>query len=573
MGRMLVLALLVACRPPAATPQPPATVTLHLAAINDFHGALYERPIPGDPTRAVGGLPWLAAAIGALRADHPDLLLIDGGDSFQGDWPVNASEGMGSVRVFDLLGVDATAIGNHEFDYGDGPAGTDPKRGALETAAKARNQWLAANIYRKDGTPYLPDGVRPWAMFERDGVKIGVIGVSTSETPNVTLKANVDDLEFRDVVATVRDLAPQVRAAGAQVVIVTGHLTGACEPPTYFEPGPQCAPDGEVGRLLTELAPGTIDVLVAGHAHTLLAERVGDTFVLEDRSYGHAIGQLDLVVGPNGVDRDASVLHRPWGLSHDRVAAPCADGPFPMAAIDVGGRTLTPDPRAIALITALEAEAGTRDAQCAKVGCATVALHRDSDGESPLGDLVADALLGAFPDADVALQNSGGLRADLPAGDLHALDIQAVLPFDNALREVDLTGAQLTDVFRIASSGAHGVLQVSGASYAYDPGRTGGADRDGNGTVERWERDRLCRVSIRGKPVDPAAHYKVVTSDFLLGGGDHLGVAFAGAPVLHEGPTLRAAVAAAWTGKDACLAADGRVPDPAAPRIVVGPCD
>src|SRR5690606_15432283 len=96
---------LLACRPPAALPDDP-TVTLRIVAMNDFHGGLYEETVKGVDGQVLGGLPWLAGAVGALRAEDPDLLLLDGGDFYQGAWPVNATKGRGSVASLNLLGVD-----------------------------------------------------------------------------------------------------------------------------------------------------------------------------------------------------------------------------------------------------------------------------------------------------------------------------------------------------------------------------------------------------------------------------------------------------------------------------------
>ena len=196
---MVVLTLtFLACthRPkPAAEP-----VVLPIAALNDWHGALYEQPV--DEGVVAGGLPWLVGTMESLRAEHPNLVVLDGGDVFQGDWPINASKGLGAVQAFSLIGVDAAAVGNHEFDYG----GTDthPLRGALmDAAARAPFAWLAANINEADGTPWAPEGITATTIIERNGVKLGVIGLSTMETPQTTLPANVADLQFTDPVAAV----------------------------------------------------------------------------------------------------------------------------------------------------------------------------------------------------------------------------------------------------------------------------------------------------------------------------------------------------------------------------------
>lgn len=564
---MLPLLILFACNPPAAAPADPGPVSVTIVAMNDFHGALYEKPSKEDPAIAHGGLPWLAGAVDALRADDPDLLLLDGGDSFQGDWPVNATKGLGSVRAFDLLGVDVAAIGNHEFDYG-GVEGGHPLRGAVELAAKTRAQWATANVYSGDER-WSPEGIEPWRIVERKGRRIGVIGLTTTETPQTTLLKNVEDLTFRDVVSSVNDTLAEMGEVDA--VVVVGHLTGSCKPPGYLEPpGDDCAPDGEIGRLLAELPPGTVDVIVAGHAHTLLAHRIGDTFVLENRAQGHALGRLDLVIGPDGVDADASRLHAPWGLAHEPVEPGCDGGDYPLAPRDLGGRAVTPSAAAVSLVAELEDAAG--GSLCERVACAAEPLGRERQGESAVGNLVADAMLAAFPDASFAIQNSGGLRNDVPAGELRKEHVHGVMPFDNRLLLVELSGAQAERLLQIGSSGAHGILQVAGAAYRVDPAAEGGDDLDGNGVIAEWERDRLCDVRVAEAPLDPGATYRVVTTDFLYAGGDHLGPAFTGARVLAEGPLLRDAITTHLASFTECIGAAAPIVDPARPRIEKGSC-
>jgi len=568
MNRTPALFLLLIGCPKPTTPAPapvPAVRTVHIAALNDFHGALYEQPKRKEPTRAYGGLPWLASAVDSLREEHPDLLLLDGGDIFQGSWPVNATKGRGAVQAYNLLGVDVAAVGNHEFDYG-GIEGGHPLRGALEAGGKlAEYDWVTANIDQEDGSPWSPEGFSEWVIVERSGVKIGVFGLSTQDTPQTTLFENVADLSFQDVVETARTTVPQLREAGAEVIVAVGHLTGQCKPTSWTTVPEDCSPDDEIGRLLTELPPGTIDVMIMGHAHTLLHHRVGDTFVLEQRAKGNAIGRLDLVVRPDGVDLDASTLHKAWFLEHDAVDPGCEDTPFPVEPLDVGGRSLAPHPEALALVDALEEEAGSL---CDKVGCTTAPLGRDRQSESAVGDFVASTMLDAFPEADLALTNSGGLRDNLPEGEILREDLQAVMPFDNRLLLIEMSGAQLDQLLRLGTSGRHGILQVAGASFGFDPDLEQGTDIDGNGEVETWEHDRLCHSATRigGEPLDPERSYKVVTTDFLFKGGDHLGPAFEGLKPSAEGPLLRDAMNTWFEALDTCYE------PPTDERITIGAC-
>ncbi len=560
--------------PAKATDELPSVLTV--LAINDFHGALYETSVPGqrDAPLAIGGLPWLVSAVDAARADASTTILLDGGDEFQGSWPVNATKGRGSVEAFELLQVDASAVGNHEFDYG-GIEGGHPLRGALERAAADANYpLLSANVFEADGSRWAPEGIAPWTLIERDGLRIAVVGLSTQDTPQTTIPTNVADLQFIDVVQAVKDVMPEVEAAEPHVVALVAHLTGQCDPPGYLEkPAADCAPDGELGRLLTELPEGTFDVMVIGHAHTMLQQRIGDTFVIESRAKGHVLSRLDLVLTPDGVDADASVLHEPWALVHAPADPGCEGTTFPMDPLDVGGVDLTPNADAVAWIEEIEGEVGSL---CTELGCTDHELTRSRTSESELGNWMADAMLAAFPEADFAIQNAGGIRANLPAGVLRREHLQNVMPFDNRTFLVEMTGEQVRTLFRIGSSGGHGLLQVSeGTSYHFDPERTEGTDLDGDGAVSEWEQDRLCGVTIDGAPVDPEATYRVVTSDFLFTGGDHLGPAFSSATKLEEGPLLREqlwTVAETLGDEDTCVA-HAPLLHVDAPRIRMDACE
>jgi 5'-nucleotidase len=585
--------LLPSCRPPAAGP--PAWLTppvagadassssperrvVTIVALNDFHGSLYEQPRRGDDTRALGGLPWLVAAVEQLREEVPDLVLLDGGDLFQGSWPVNATRGMGGIEAFGLLGVDAAAIGNHEFDYGPGESDPHPLRGALHEAVRASDfQWLAANVFERDERgelqPWRPPGLLPWTIVERRGVRLGILGLVTTETPQTTLRRHVVDLVFDDVVETVRRVLPELEEAGADAVIVVGHLTGTCAEEgstAVLTVDGACRETGEVARLLTELPPGAVDVIVAGHEHILIADRHGDTFVLEGMSHGRALNRLDLVFGPDGLDPDASVLHEPWVLEHDAVQPRCGEGDFPMAPLDVGGRLLSPSAEAVALVARLEEAAGSL---CERVGCAARAVLRARDVEAPAGNLLADAILASVEGADVAIQNSGGIRADLSAGDVRREHLHGLMPFDNRVVVVELTGEALELLFRIGTSGAHGIPQVAGATYRYDPSVESGTDLDGDGAVADWERARLCWLRVGGEPVAREATYRVALNDFLYGGGDHFGPVLERTELVEEGPLVREALYDYVGGLAGCLAEDGPLVDEEAPRIEVGPCE
>lgn len=565
MKRLCGWLVVIGCRPPPA-PEPEVR-TLTVLAMNDWHAAFGERETAGG---AAGGLPWLSAAVQARRAVHPELLLFDAGDGFQGDPAANATLGGATVDAFALLGVDAAAVGNHEFDHGPCQPGVcsdpHPLRGALRAAvARAPYAYLSANVTTAGGAPWSPPGVASSTMFTRSDVRVGVLGLTTADTPTTTKGAHVADLRFTDVVAAAERAAADLRADGAEVVVALAHVSGDCRDRA---PDAPCTPDGELGRLLTELPHGTLDLIVAGHAHHAMQGRVGGTVFVETGAHGAALGEVTLAVsaaGPPTVEVRPAPL---WELAHAPADPWCQpEVAYPTSARPVGGVPLAPDPDAIALGDHLGVWRGEG---CHAVGCLDAPAARRSPGaaDSPLGALVADALLDALPSAQVALQNAGGLRAELAAGPVVRRDVDGVMPFRDRSQLVELRGADLWRALEIGASGAHGLLLPAGLTYTVSAGPGRPRDLDGDGRAALWERARLCAVEVGGVPLDPSATYRVVVSDFLLGGGDHQALGLARGVPVAEGPPVAAAIEA-WIADpaDRCRAV------PTTPRVVVQDCD
>lgn len=564
-ARLLLLAGLLGCQPPVSSGAPSRRVSL--LAMNDWHAAFGERETARG---AVGGLPWLAAAVDARRAVDPELLLLDAGDGFQGDPMANARLGQATVDAFALLGVDAAAVGNHEFDHGpclpDVCTDPHPLRGAFRAAARrAPYPYLTANVTDEVGEPWAPAGVQSSVMFTRNGVTVGVFGLTTQDTPTTTRPEGVADLRFTDVVPAAARAASQLRADGAEVVVALAHVTGDCRD---VPAGEACVPDGELGRLLTELPMGTLDVVIAGHAHHQMQGRVGDTVFIETGAHGAALGQVDLVVEDSGAVTVTAHPRPIWALQHAPADPWCAhDAEYPSMERAVGGVPLVPSADAVALGRVLQVWNGPG---CTAVGCLKTDAVRGplTQGGGTLGPLVSDALLAAFPDAQVAVQNAGGLRDNLSAGTVRQRDIEQVMPFRDHANQVSLSGADLLRALEVATSGAHGGLIPAGLTYTVSSGAGVDRDLDGDGQQSLWERDRLCTVRVDGVPLQPDATYSVVVSDFLLGGGDHQATGLGRGANPQPGPrvadAIRAHIASAGEG---CRAVDAAV------RIDVLDCD
>ena len=282
----------------AAADEPP--VTLSIVGTSDLHGA-------GMASRELGGLPLLAGYVNNLRAaraaDGGAVLLIDSGDTFQGDVESDLSEGAVIVDGYNAMGYTAEAIGNHDFDFGsvDSPAARQlpgDLRGALKArAAQARYPFLAANLIDEaTGRPVDWPNVRPSTLVQAAGITVGVVGVMTIDALQSTLAANVQGLRIAPLAPTIIAEASKLRAAGADVVVVASHAGGRCE--RFDRPADlsSCEPESEIFRVARSLPHGLVDVIAAGHTHAGIAHVVDGIGIIQPFSRGQSFGRVDVVV-------------------------------------------------------------------------------------------------------------------------------------------------------------------------------------------------------------------------------------------------------------------------------------
>ncbi|HVR39422.1 MAG TPA: 5'-nucleotidase C-terminal domain-containing protein [Thermoanaerobaculia bacterium] len=520
----LLLSLLAAC-----ASVPPAPVHVVVVATTDVHGWFNgHTEVPkggGEPVR-YGGLAAFASYVDALRAENANrVLVVDSGDMFQGTLESNLFEGEAVVRGYNEIGYTAAAIGNHEFDFGPlGPdaiakSPSDDPLGALKrNASLAKFPFLSANMTEK-ATGRTPSWAKPYAIVEVGGARVGIIGLSTPDTPNVTNPLNVVALDFGDPVATTIRYAKELRAQGVDAVIVIAHIGGRCtniEEPHSLE---SCDRQQEAMHLLESLPPGTIDAFFGGHTHAQMRQFVNGTPAVQALAFSREFSTVDLFIDHKAkkVLADKTAL-RP----HTMICAAVYSGtqtcdprnPPANAKLEprqFGGRTMSEDAKLTSLFTPYMQKVDAKRNE--KLGVqATATFTRAYMNESQLGDLIADSLRSAFA-GDAAIVNSGGIRSDLRAGDLVYSDIFEVSPFDNYPSVVMLTGAQLTEILRLTTTGERGIMQASGIRYTYDNAKD--ADKKPS------DRSRLVSVTLaNGEPLDPARLYKVVMPDFIAIGGD-----------------------------------------------------
>lgn len=475
-GTMLGLAPWAIGRPLTEVEVPPLRPTRGTRAVtllftNDFHSAFEPVPafwLAGSPR--LGGAAQLATLVERERDAAETTFLLDSGDMFTGTLS-KLTDGEALLEMMLLMRYDAMGVGNHEFDYG----WQTFDRGMTRVPFPI----LCCNIrHRGSGVRFT----RPHTILERNGVRLGVIGVMGSRAArNTIMPSKVAALEFTDPVvecaASVRALRDQVDA-----IVVLGHqgLPGPMQSDAEADPAVQRTLDEDLA--FCGAVPG-IDVYIAAHSHrgleTPIRHPETGTLLTQTFGYGTRLGRVRLSVADGRVVASDATLLKVW--SDD----------------------LLPHPAVAARVARYRAQVA--DEIGPPVGRAASRLTRKYHTESSLGSYVCDVLR-ATGGAEIALTNAGGLRADLPEGPLDRGHVLDALPFLNDAVTVAIPGGALRRVLEHGMGLEAGICQVSGLVAEYDPTRPPGT--------------RLGRVRVGGAPLDDAQTYRVTTNSFLAEGGD-----------------------------------------------------
>ncbi len=436
---------------PADTPD---VVEIHVLHTNDLHGQVY-------PRKGKGGFDGLFAYVDDIRAEHPNVLLVDSGDIWAGTPEGNLTRGKLPAELMNALGYDAAALGNHEFDYGVDEL--------VSFAAALNFPLLAANILPKTGDlgTKASSAITPLAIVEKGGIKIGLVGLIAPSTPELTHKDAGDAFEFGDPTVGLQDAIGSLKAEGADFVIVLSHLGVEDE------------------KKLAAVAPPEVVAILGGHSHTPLDPPYRDD-------------QTGIIVMQSG-SKTAGIDHLVLQVTKDGVKV--TDGQL----VSLGTSEWPKHPKVAEI---LGRYAPTIDELMArKVGTCPDALRRvrGKVRSSTLGNWIADVMRTATG-ADAALHNKTGIRADLEAGDVAVRGLYEVAPFDNTIVVVELTGEQLMALMDHAAGDGRTYLEASNMKVRYDlkaePGK------------------RVKELVIDGRVADPKQTYKVATNSFLASGGD-----------------------------------------------------
>ena len=498
------LLTLAACATTPTAVTNSAPIQVNLLAINDFHGNLdppgggvfvIDRANPNTRSSVPGGgAPRLASAVREL-SKRPNTVMVAAGDLI-GASPLLSSlfHDEPTIEALSEMGLAITSVGNHEFDEGwqelkrmqtggchpvDGCKGPKPFAGA-------KFEYLAASTYLDSGETLFP----PYTIREFDGVKVGFIGMTLEGTPDVITPAARAGIRFADEAETVNALVPKLQAQGVEAIVVLLHEGG-------FTTGAQDDCRGLAGTIV-DIVPKfdkAVDVIVTGHTNGIYICTVDGRLVTSAGAYGTRLTDISMLIDPK---------------SGEVIGAKARDV---MIAADAWAE----DPAQVALINAYRTQAEPLMKRVVGSSTGVIARGRTETGETSLGDIIADSMLAAArraePGTQIAFMNPGGIRADLPfnnGGQLTFADIFAVQPFGNDLVVITLTGAEIETVLKQQyQPSGNNILQVSDG-FAFTWRQPAGQP------IEIVPGS----VKLDGAPLVPTQTYRVVTNNFLAGGGD-----------------------------------------------------
>ena len=408
---------------------------------SDIHGYILPHAAKwhkADPKRKIGGFIALASII---EQEPNPYLILDSGDFFQGAPEGTLSKGRSVVTLMNALGYAASAIGNHEYDFGEA--------NLIALAKQAKFPLLASNIQRiKDGA--LVEYAQPWALFEKNGVKVGVIGLATHETSTATLPAHVSHLRFIHEVEAAKPHVRALRAAGADVVIALTHCgIGPSVARRKITASSYIAPpedDRYQGDIMIAREAG-VDLVLGGHAHAafdeLWAPKNGSLIAQSGEHLEH-VNRIVIKVPKNGGKVQISGK-----------------------LIELWADQVKTEPTITKLVKEITAEVSEKMDE--KIGVSLDPLNRviprqESEQvrvlDGPLPNLFCDEMK-AVAKTDFALHNTFGFRNDIGAGAINVGHIYQVMPFENTLAIMELTGAQVLSLLKHNFKGGVSRLQVS----------------------------------------------------------------------------------------------------------------
>jgi 5'-nucleotidase len=441
---------------------------------NDVHGYAFEaRDTQGHLTNI--GFDRLKTLVDSDETAHK--LLLDAGDVLHGQPFATVQRGELVALILSLIGYDALAVGNHDFDYGQARL--------KYLVEKFRLNFIAANVIDSSRPHQERFFLPPYLIRTWGDLKVGIFGLSTPETYTSTDPGNVVGLTFKDPTAMAREMVRQLKDEGAEVIIAVTHLGSE----------PYCQP---MSLTVAAEAPG-IHLIIDGHSHSLLNKRITDhngweTLVVSTGAYFQNLGRVYVDRKPEG-----GFKLEPEILSAAELEKLEPDMALHLAMAEFKARLSKELSQVVMTIPfALE---GRRSQ-----------VRRQSTN---MGRLISASLVAATG-ADFALINSGSIRESIPAGIVTKEQLLTALPYSNYIYVLKISGADLLAALNhgLGQLGSGAFPQFWGLNVEAEPITLTGADGS------QWESLKALSVQVNGQPLAPKAYYKLATNDFLFSGGD-----------------------------------------------------
>jgi len=461
---------------------------------NDIHGGIDRYPatfMNPDFPPILGGGGSAATYIKSVRklssTGLRDNLLIDAGDFFQGHPVGTMSDGRSIITYMNMIGYDFLAIGNHEFDLGEDIL--------IKTLENAEFPILSCNIVKK-GTEELIDYVLPYKIIEKIGLRIGVIGVTTTDTEQMSFPDNIKNVDFLPAKEQVQKYVNIVREKNVDLVILIAHMGLPYDPqPAYdarYSNTDEEKEERRWGYDAQEIAHEVegIDIMFGGHMHKGFAQPWEDpdthTLVLQGYAYGSSVGHVTIKI-----DKDTKTIsgYDTPAINEGVLVTMFEDEFIPDEVI---GDTI--------LVMQRIAEVGMDEI----IGEAKIYISKLGTGtQNLIGNLVCEAMKD-YTDADFAFMNLGGIRDELPSGQITYRNVFNVMPFDNQIVLIEVDGTFLKEIIETRVSGSRHGLRTAGIKVVINR--------------KRENFNRISKLLIGGEPWQADKIYKIATSDFLLQG-------------------------------------------------------
>lgn len=436
--------------------------TLTILHTNDFHGY-----INGTDAKN-GGLARIYTIVKEERAKNPNTFLIDAGDHIQGANIANFFKGKNVVEIYNAMGYNYATFGNHEFDWG--------KEVTKERINEAKYTFLCANVIdTKTGKTFAP---KAYDAMELSTLKVGFFGLVTKELPILVNPKGIEGLKILDPIDTAKDMVEKLTTEGADFIITISHLG--------YSDGA-----GDDDKTLASSVSG-INLIIGGHSHTVLKEAdiVNEVYIVQTGEKGLNLGKIYL---------DFENTYSGTKLVSFR---------YKLVPIN---DTIKEDTMIKEMITPYEDQ--LKKEMDVVIGETLVDLDGERANirakETNLGNLIAD-FMRELSNSDIAITNGGGIRASIKKGPIKVGDVYNVLPFNNLIVKLELSGKDILEAlengFSQVEKGAGRFPQVSGLIVKVNKNNA--------------PMSRVLEVIINGKPLDPNKIYSVATNDYMAAGGD-----------------------------------------------------